>query len=175
MKKSIILFLVLLFSIQINTFSFSSKSIPQNNYNLVVEPKIDNPTDAALKALVKMKTGDIERMMGRKLKFKERLALKLLKFNAKKNAFNEEKSKDGKTAETLGIISIVSLLVFPFVTIPLGILAIVYGSRALKVNPNDKAANTGKVLGIVSLALLLLFLIAIIVIVSAFTINLWGG
>ena len=174
MKKSIILFFILLFVIQINTFSFSSKNISPNSYNLEIVPKIDNPTNAALQVLVKMKTGEIEKMLGRKLKFKEKLALKLFKLKTPKNRFDDTVSKDGRTSETLGIISIVSLFVFPLVSLPLAILAIVYGKKAKKKNPNDKKAHTGVVLGIVTLGLIALFAIALIIVLATFTLN-WGG
>ena len=175
MKKAIILISVLLLAIHTNTFSFSNTAISINTYGDIVKPSSDNPANAALQVLVKMKTTDIEKVIGRKLKFKEKLALIVLKLKVKTNGFNDVKSKDGNSSQTLGIISIVTLFLFPIVTIPLGILAIIYGNKALKINPNDKAANTGKILGIISLALLLLIIILVVAIIASFTNRIWRG
>ena len=174
MKKLFTLFFVILFSFQINAASIPSNATCLNNYGTVTKPESENPNTAALKVLVKMKTADIEKMLGRKLKFKEKIALKILKFKNRKTNFEDTPSKDGKTAQTLGIIGIISFFVFPFATIPLAILAIVYGKKAMKKNPNDKKAHTGVVLGIVTLGLILLFAIALIIVLSTLTLG-WGG
>ena len=80
-------------------------------------------------------------------------------------------TREGKDAQLFGILAVASLIIFPLAAIPLGVLAIVKGSRALKDNPNDAAARTGKILGIVSLGILVLAILLLIAFISAFTIE----
>ena len=161
------LFFILLFSIQINTFSFSAKDISVTNCKTIVVPKLADPTNVALQTLVKMKTADIEKMIGRKLKFKEKIALKILKYKNRKNTFNDSSSKDGSTSEVLGVCALVTLFIFPFVTIPLAILALVYAKKAKNINPDDKKAHTGTVLAWVSLGILVLLAILIFILIAS--------
>ena len=104
MKKSIILFFLVLFVSEINAFNFSRKTVSPPNHSVVVKPTVENPSNAALQALLKMKTTDIEKMLGRKLKFKEKIALKILKFRSKKalNNFEDVKSEEGVKAKKIG-------------------------------------------------------------------------
>ena len=171
MKKLFCLFFVILFNFQINASSVPSSAVCLNNYSSVIKPKLENPNTAALRVLVKMKTVDIEKMLGRKLKFKEKIALKILKFKNRKNNFDKTPTKDGEISQTLGIIGIISLFVFPLVTIPLAILAIVYGNKAKKENSNDKKAHTGIVLGWVTLGILVFAIIALIALVFLFAVQ----
>lgn len=70
------------------------------------------------------------------------------------------KSASGIASLVLGIISIVSAL-FWYVTIPTGILAIVFGVKGIK-SVGSKAGKAGMILGIVGLSLFILIYIGII-------------
>ena len=70
----------------------------------------------------------------------------------------------------LGIIAL-GVLVIPYLviaTIPLAILAIVFGNQAKKEDPNDGQAKAGVILGWVALGLVVLALIVALAYLSAF-------
>jgi hypothetical protein len=155
--------LILLFAISLNIKSASiNPSIFKDSTEIVKFTK-DNPKNS-LALISKLSNKQIETYLGRKLKFKEKLALKILKYKAKQGLQKKDGSKSdkGKTALTLGILALVSLFIFPLATIPLGILAITNGQAAQKTNPDDKNANAGITMGIIALAILAFALIALI-------------
>ncbi len=137
-----------------------------------IETKVTPQTDAPV-SLKSMKVKQIENLLGRKLSFKEKLALKIYKWKEKSKTKAEDgtKSKKGKTSMILGIIAL-GVLVIPYVgiaTIPLAILAIVFGNQAKKEDPNDGQAKAGVILGWVALGLVLLALIVALAYLSAFS------
>jgi hypothetical protein len=162
------LFLLLLsFSIFICTKA--AFIIPRSdNTSNTISVKKDNPP-SKLQLIAKMKVKQIETFLGRKLKFNERIAFKLLKYKAKHSLKNDNElaAKKGRTSLTLGICALVSFLIFPLAAIPLGILAITNGQQATKLNPEETNGKTGIVLGIVSLALIALVIILIIALISS--------
>ncbi len=158
------LFLLFMFS----TAFLHAKSAVRNQIGFTITNTVsiknnDAPT-TSLKLLAKMSFKQIESYLGRKLKFKEKLALTLLKYKVKHGlkTNDEPTSKKGRTSLTLGILALVTLFLFPLATIPLGILAITNGNEAKKINPNDSNAKTGVILGIISLSLIVLAIIAIL-------------
>ncbi len=168
MRKLFLLFMILMVFIDAKSALVNKSSF--NITNTVSIKKNDDPT-RNLQVLAKMRIKQIESYLGRKLKFKEKLAIKILKYKVKHGlkSNDEPTSKKGKNALTLGILALVSLLVFPLATIPLGILAIVNGNEAIKLNPNDSDAKTAIILGIISLAAIVLAIIAVTVIVFSLT------
>ena len=124
--------------------------------------------DSALAVLIHQSPKAISKLLGRKLTFKEKISLTLLKWKGNKIPPDERVySRDGNTAQTLGIIALAALLVFPLASIPLGILAITKGNKALRENENDGAARTGKTLGIISLSLFAVLILVIIALLSS--------
>jgi hypothetical protein len=119
-------------------------------------------------------------MAGRKLKLKEKLAIKVYQWKLKKGFTiprkEETKDKKGNTAMILGIVAI-ACLVIPYLviaSIPCAILAIVFGNQARKENPNDSRAKAGVILGWVTLGLILLALAIVVVVLSSWTYGGWG-
>ncbi|MCU0381067.1 MAG: hypothetical protein MUE58_07735 [Chitinophagaceae bacterium] len=103
---------------------------------------------------------------GRKMSFKDRLALRIMSKKIKKQAYRPgddltEADKMAKSSRTIGIIAVV-LAAIPFITIiaaiPLGIIAINKASKAKKMGSTKK---TGKVLGIVALAIVGLWIVIV--------------
>ena len=170
MKKSIALFFILFFSIYINAYSFSVKSIFPTKDSIVVKTTFEKPTNDALQALANMKIATTEKLIGRKLTFKEKIALTILKLKIKNGLRrpDETKLKEGIKARNLGILSIVLVLFFTPAGIVLAILAINKANKALKQNPEDYEAKTGRILGIVSLGIALLLAIAIVLVLAFF-------
>ncbi len=120
------------------------------------------------------KTKDIEKLLGRKLKLKEKIALKVFQWKYKKGlrVKNTEKSdKKGKAALILGIIGISALLIpyLSIVALPCAILAIIFGNQAKKQNPNNGQAKAGVILGWVTVGLFALALIVVLAILSSWS------
>jgi hypothetical protein len=123
-----------------------------------------------------LKIKEIEKLMGRKLKLKEKIGLKIYQWKAKKEASHKkidvEKDK-GKNSRMLGIFALGALLLSPFLiftwmaAIPLAIIAIITGNKALKEDKNDKAAKTGVILGWITLGLMVIGTIFIIAVLAA--------
>lgn len=123
--------------------------------------------------LATIKPKEAEKLLGKKLTLREKLALKIAQGKLKKalRAKEEGKSSKGQTAMILGIIGL-ACIVIPYgivASIPLGILAIVLGSQARKENKNDGKAQTGIILGIVTLGL-----VALAIILVAIWLASWG-
>ena len=161
------IFLLFIFS----TVILHAKSAVRNQTSLTITNTLSiNYNDAPksnLEVLAKMSFKQIESYLGRKLKFKEKIALTFLKYKVKHGlkSNDEPTSKKGRTALTLGILALVTLFLFPLATIPLGILAIINGNEAKKINPNDSNAKTGVILGIISLSLIVLAIIAVLAVI----------
>ena len=122
-----------------------------------------------------MKTADIEKVIGRKLKFKEKLALKILSFKNKKTSSEYVSSEEGIRAKRLGTLSLIFFLIWPL-SIVLAIKAIIKADKVLKKNPHDDAAKQGKSRGIMSLILFpLVLILALSTFLAEFKINLFAG
>ena len=156
-------------------FTLSSFSV-HNNSGL---PATAQPSAAAqidpvpMDRITKMKIKEAEKLLGRKFTLKEKIAFKIAQLKLKKDlkAKEEGKSSKGQTAMILGIIGIACIII-PFgiiASIPLAILAIVMGSQAKKANKNDGKAQTGIILGIVTLGL-----VALAIILVAIWLASWG-
>jgi len=128
------------------------------------------PPGMAYEKLASLKTKEIQKIIGRKLTFKEKISLLVLKHTFKKEA----QTKKGNTALIFGIVGVGLLLIglfVPFVilgAIAAAIVAIVLGSSAKRLDPSDGKAQAGVLLGWITLgAIALLLIIATIVIASA--------
>lgn len=112
------------------------------------------------KKIASLKVKDIQKLIGRKLTWKERIVCGLLKHKLKHRGRPADDLNKGETALIFGIGSLVLLLIsfllYPFFFGALGsaILAIVVGSSVLKKDRSDKDAKTGKLLGWITLGLI---------------------
>jgi hypothetical protein len=95
------------------------------------------PPEMAYEKLASLKTKEIQKIIGRKLTFKEKISLLVLKHTFKKEA----QTKKGNTALIFGIVGVGLLLIglfVPFVilgAIAAAIVAIVLGSSAKRMEP----------------------------------------
>jgi hypothetical protein len=151
----------------------SYKNFPANKTFETKNTAISATTSKAqTKNIASLKIKDAEKLMGRKMTLKEKIAFKLFRHQLKKSKTGDEtgSSKEGKTAFILGLIAL-SLIFVPFAalaSIPLAIIAIVKGNNARKLNPEDKKAKTGVVLGWVALGLIALSIIIGVLLIVAF-------
>lgn len=168
MKLFFTLFIVLSFhheAVFANTPPASPVSIPFSQLN--------NP-GPWLPDVSKMKIKTMERMMGRKMKLKEKIAFKVLQWKVKKNlTLSKDKSRAnrGRTAMILGIIGLASLFIpyLNIISIPCTILALVFGYQARKADPSDSKARTAIILGWITVGVYFLILIIAIILLAAFS------
>lgn len=170
MRKLLILLTLFILLSSFKT-SLASATIPAKNIVLINATEETKLTITERIASLKIK--DAENILGRKLKLKEKIALKIIQLKIKKELKANEKGKPskGQTSMVLGIISLACILI-PFgilASIPLAILAIIFGSQARKDNHNDGKAQAGIILGIVSLGLIALAIFLVILILTAWT------
>ena len=129
------------------------------------------PPGAVYKKLISMKPRDIQKMTGKKMSLKEKVAFGILKVKLKKQYNN--KSSQGQTALIFGIAGLALFVVGLFVPyVILGaliaaIVAIVVGSSAKKKNPDDTKAHAGKLLGWITLGLIALLLVLAAIVAAA--------
>jgi hypothetical protein len=143
------------------------------------------PADAVLTTPVKPvikqnklplpKISDIEKMIGHKLNFVERAACKIMikkmERRIKKGKYIEmDADKLARQSELMGLLALGSLILFPLLTIPFGILAITKGARALAGGTTmPEKARTGRTLGIVCLSLLVVLVFLIVLFIAMLT------
>jgi flagellar biosynthesis protein FlhB len=141
-----------------------SATIPSSNSAII-------PVEGMYKKIDSQKVKDIQKLIGRKLTLKERIAFFILK--QKLRHIPKETTNEGEIALIFGIAA-VSLLVlslfFPFLMIAsliASIIAIITGSVTKKREPGNQKAKTGKMLGLITLAIIaILFIILLVVFAS---------
>ena len=122
---------------------------------------------------------EVQKIAGRKLKLKEKIAVKIFQWKIK-NGFDPTKkagnTEKGKLALIFGILGLATLFI-PYVnllSIPLTVLALVFGYQAKKINPNDSKANTAVILGWVTVGIYVVIIgIVIAILLSGWTFG-WG-
>jgi hypothetical protein len=123
----------------------------------------------------KLSIKQIQKLIGRKLTLKERIGFKLYRWMGKRNIHPKPretgKSSPGKTAMILGIIAI-GIFFVPYaglLSLPLGILALVLGYKARRMDPADRKAVTAIILGWITMALIVIALALAVAFVAAFS------
>ena len=138
-------------------------------------PALTNPGNS-LQHFSTLSIKEVQQLAGRKLKLKEKIAVKFFQWKIKKGftSTKEEPKKDkGKTAMIFGIIGLASLLIpviggLSFVICT--ILALVLGYQAKKENPEDTKAKTAIILGWVGVGLFVVGMAVLLVALVS-----WGG
>jgi hypothetical protein len=169
--KGVIFICVLI--ITLSSFTTPLKSHGnKSTLTTIIEPTTFKDT-LSKNAFINLKIKEYEKFTGQKLTLKEKIAFKIVQHNLKKELQTGKKPETrnkGKTALILGIIGL-ALVFVPYAaiaSIPLAIIAIVMGNEAKKINPADKKARTGVILGWCTLGLILLLLIIGIIFLFAF-------
>ncbi|MCX6318470.1 MAG: hypothetical protein NTW29_14355 [Bacteroidetes bacterium] len=134
-----------------------------------------NPRTEAITRFASMKMKEVEKCLGRKLSFSEKVAIKLTQWKIRKKgaAWFEKKAADkGKTALLFGIAGLVFLLIpVPYlgglISIASIVLALVLGYQAKKANPKDKNAKAAIILGWVGVGLIIAAFILVIAIIAS--------
>lgn len=146
-----------------------SATVPISEPNPATTQKV--PPEILRKKIAKLKVKDLQKLTGRKFSLKEKIAFLLLKKKLKQKP--KETSSQGQTALTFGIAALTLLVIGLFVpyvilgSLVASIIAIVTGSSALKKDPSDRKAHSGKLLGWITLGLIVFLLILAAIIVSS--------
>jgi hypothetical protein len=172
MRKFILLNIFILFFIQLNAINSPVPAINNVQGTYTSFPVLPENT---ARIIASLKIKEVEKLLGRKMKLKEKLAFKLYQIKVKRDARRAgEKANNGTTSMILGIAGIASLFI-PYVSIaaiPCMILALVFGYSTKKHYPDDKHAKTGIILGWIGVGLLV---IAVAVVIALFAGGLgWG-
>ncbi len=129
------------------------------------------PPEEVYKKLTSLKIKDVQKFIGRKLTFKEKISFLILKHTSGK----EVQNKKGNTALIFALVGvglfIIGLFV-PFVilgSIAGAIVAIILGSNAKKQDPSDNKARAAVILGWITLGATALLLILAAIVVAT-----WG-
>lgn len=133
----------------------ASRPLAENNSFVAAKQSISP------EAFVNLQTRDIEKAFGRKLKFGERISVKLLQWKMKKELKKEKDEEDYRQKGTLSFLCGLAGFVLLFVpygviaSIILGILGIIFGIKGLKARKNTLAV-IGLILSGATIILILL-------------------
>lgn len=165
-----------IFILVLSLFVFSSFTI---NLNLIesnsVQPIVI--TDSVQKPIppidkiASMKSNEVEKILGRKLTLKEKIAFKIaqLKFKKELKPNKEGASSKGERAFTISLISL-CILILPFgvlMAIPLAIIGMTMGIKARNENKNDGKAKTAIILSTITLGLIVLTVLLVAIILAS--------
>ena len=172
MKKIFIITSILFFFLQ-PAPATNKLSVPGNNSPvLTMTPQLQGISDLKIK--------QVEKLLGRKLTFKEKLGIKFYQWKIKRSIThgNDREYKDkGKTALLFGIIGLASLLLSPVVflgilpSLAFGFAALWLGKKAKKENPHDKKAQSAITLGWITLGIITAATVFIVIYLSTLS---WG-
>ena len=146
-----------------------SSNVPVPQFSILIEKKHTN--EIPPKSISSLRVRDMEKVAGRKFTLKEKIAFLILKKKLKHQ--EDTSSREGKTAFAFGLAAVAFLilgLLVPYVilgSLVASIVAIVMGSSALKKNPNDRKAHSGRLLGWITLGLFAFLLILVAIALSA--------
>lgn len=142
---------------------FLNAKMPAFAYSKISAVIVSKPIEGGYKNIAKMKLKEFQRLAGRKLTFKEKVGFFVLKHKMKHQQIDTD--KQGQTAYILGLVGLglfVAGLFVPYVilgSLIAAILAIVTGSMAMKKEGENRKAKAGKLLGWITLGLIIVTLI----------------
>ena len=150
------------------TIKHTAVVVPVNSETVNKPP--ENITISLEKA-ASMKMKEVEKIVGRKLTLREKIAIKFAQHKIKKSLKAKENgtSSKGQTAFILSLVGL-CLLIVPyanFASLPLAIIGLVMGINAKKENPKDSKAQTAIVLSLVTLGLILLAVLLVVAIIAS--------
>jgi hypothetical protein len=105
----------------------------------------------------------------KKLNFFERIIYKMTEKKIRKMMRQGDIDADklARQSNLFGWLSLAAIFIFPLASIPLGILAIIHGTAALRNGTSmPQKAKTGRTTGIIALSLIVISLIVVLVIIA---------
>jgi hypothetical protein len=170
--KHLLVIILFLSGLHMAVVSSATAACYPNAIQLPENPVMDKKAEINSFSGLKMK--DLQKLAGRKFTLKEKIAVKIFQYILKKEGRKKrpepDNPKKGELAMILGIIGLASLIIplyfLSIASVPLAVLAIVFGSSALKKDRGDKMAKAGIILGAITLALIAIAVILVIVVLS---------
>jgi len=170
-KKVCVLFVLIICCV--STKKLFAETVP---YQFEKQKTTLNFSDSNFNVINRLSVKEIEKLSGRKLNFKEKIAIKLYKSNPQfYNNFvdsTDEKKIEKKAlwAKWLGIGSLVGLFVpvVGLLSLPAAIIAIVFGASTIDKVKNKRNSRQGIIFGIITIGVLLLLVALVAIIVSGF-------
>ena len=143
---------------------------PQSDQLIKMTDSVQKPI-LPIDKIASMKSNEVEKILGRKLTLKEKIAFKIaqLKFKKEFKPNKEGTSSKGDRAFTISLISL-CILILPFgilMSIPLAIVGMTMGTKARKENKNDGKAKTAIILSSITLGLIVLTTILVAIILAS--------
>ena len=171
MNKKILFFIIIIGAIVSAQKTFA-ETVPFAFEN--VKPALSF-SDSNFSVFTNLSVKEIEKLAGRKLSFKEKIAVKIYKHNPslyKRFADSTEEKKLEKKAlwsKWLGIGSLIGLFIpgVGLLSMPAAIIAIVFGISTQDKVKNKRNARQGITFGIITLAIIVLLVALVVVIVSS--------
>lgn len=171
MNKKILYFFIIIGAV-VSTQKTFAETVPFAFEN--VKPAVSF-SDSNFSVFSNLSVKEIEKLAGRKLSFKEKIAVKIYKHNPtlyKRFADSTEEKKLEKKAlwsKWLGIGSLIGLFIpgVGLLSVPAAIIAIVFGISTQDKVKNKRNARQGITFGIITLAIILLLVALVVVIVSS--------
>lgn len=171
MNKKILFFIIIIGAIVSAQKTFA-ETVPFAFEN--VKPALSF-SDSNFSVFTNLSVKEIEKLAGRKLSFKEKIAVKIYKHNPslyKRFADSTEEKKLEKKAlwsKWLGIGSLIGLFIpgVGLLSVPAAIIAIVFGISTQDKVKNKRNARQGITFGIITLAIIVLLVALVVVIVSS--------
>ncbi|MCY7291957.1 MAG: hypothetical protein LH615_07210 [Ferruginibacter sp.] len=170
-KKVFILFMLIMCCV--STKKVFADAVP---YQFEKQKTTLNFSDSNLHLITRLSIKEIEKLSGRKLNFKEKMAVKLYKSNPIfYNNFTDstqEKKLERKAlwSKWLGIGSLIGIII-PFVSLlslPAAIIAIVFGATTLNKVKDKSNSRQGITFGIITIGVILLIIAIVVALVSSF-------
>jgi hypothetical protein len=165
------IFILVISLVVFSSFAVNVNGIERKSDQLIkMTDSIQRPI-LPLNKIASLKSNEVEKILGRKLTLKEKIAFKIaqLKFKKELKPNKEGPSSKGERAFTISLISL-CILILPFgilMSIPLAIIGMTMGTKARKENKNDGKAKTAIILSSISLALIVLTAILVAIILSS--------
>ena len=171
MNKKILFFFIVIGAIVSAQKTFA-ETVPFSFEN--VKPAVSF-SDSNFSVFTNLSVKEIEKLAGRKLSFKEKIAVKIYKHNPslyKRFADSTDEKKMEKKAlwsKWLGIGSLIGLFIpgVGLLSVPAAIIAIVFGISTQDKVKNKRNARQGITFGIITLAIIVLLVALVVVIVSS--------
>jgi hypothetical protein len=165
-QRNVMIKTILTIIVGILFFSLKTEALP-------VSPVVATTTITGVSAIDPSSTTP-PKVRKKKLNFLERFVQKATERKVRKLL---AKAKDGKIdadrlarqSNLLGWLALASFFIFPLAAIPLGIIAIVNGTTALKNHTSlPRMARTGKITGTIALSLVIAAILIVAIIIASF-------
>ncbi len=167
--------ILFLFFVVIGILSTQHTHAEVASFTLKIEKPVSIFSDTNLSPISHLSVNEIQKLAGRKLSFKEKIAIKIYKsnptlFNKYADSTDEKRlEKKALWAKWLGIGSLISLFIpgLNLLSLPAAIIAIVFGTSTIDKVKDKKNSRQGITFGIITLGIIVLLVALVVIIVAS--------